>query len=314
MGDLSTAFKVMIPLVYHPCYSPEFSSDHRFPMEKFSLLAEFLRSRSLLTDKNLFVPEAASESEIVMAHCSEYVRQFRLNQLSEKAMRRIGIPWSEGVMKRTYTAVGGTLLTARLAIQYGLAANLAGGTHHAHKDFGSGFCIFNDLAVVARLLIAEGLVERVLIVDCDVHQGDGTASILARDERIFTCSFHCRENFPHRKAQSDFDIELRRGDCGEDYIKALENHLPYIVSISQPDFILYDAGADVHKDDALGYLNLSDDDMAERDEYILRMALDQGIPVACVIGGGYSRDRKALAARHGIVHQVAARLFAEYDL
>ncbi|OZG74469.1 histone deacetylase [Hahella sp. CCB-MM4] len=314
MGEYHVAFKVMIPLVYHPCYSPEFSPDHRFPMEKFGLLAEFLRSRSLLTPKNTFVPEPASEAEIVMTHCPEYVRQFRLNQLPAKAMRRIGIPWSEGVMERTYTAVGGTLLTARLALQYGLAAHLAGGTHHAHVDFGSGFCIFNDLAVVARALVAEGAVDRVLIIDCDVHQGDGTASILSRDDRIFTCSFHCRENFPHRKAQSDFDIELGRGEGGHEYYKALENHLPYIVSISQPDFILYDAGADVHQDDALGYLNLSDEDMALRDEYIIRMALDQGIPLACVIGGGYSRDRKALAARHGIVHQVAARLFEEYGL
>ncbi|WP_033417113.1 histone deacetylase family protein [Hahella ganghwensis] len=303
----------MIPLVYHSCYSPEFSQDHRFPMEKFGLLADFLKDRALLTSKNQFVPEPATEYEIIMAHCPDYVREFKNNRLSDKAMRRIGIPWSEGVMRRTFTAVGGTLMTSRLALKYGLAAHLAGGTHHAHEDFGSGFCIFNDLAVVSRILVAEGLAERVLIIDCDVHQGDGTASILAQDDSIFSCSFHCRENFPHRKAQSDFDIELTRGDGGEAYFKALETHLPYILSISQPDFILYDAGADVHQDDVLGYLNLTDGDMAQRDEYIIRLALDQGIPLACVIGGGYSRDRKALAARHGIVHQVAARLFAEYD-
>ncbi len=304
----------MIPLIYHPCYSPEFSPAHRFPMEKFRLLAEYLEDLGILGERNLFVPEAATETQVSRAHCLDYAHRYCTNQLPEKAMRRIGIPWSEGVVQRTFQAVGGSILTARLALQHGLAAHLAGGTHHAHYDFGSGFCIFNDLAVVARLLVAEGLAERVLIVDCDVHQGDGTARILAEDAGIFTCSFHCRENFPYRKARSDFDIELARDSDGEAYLQALENHLPYIFSITQPQVILYDAGADVHADDGLGYLKLTDADIWARDDYVLRSALEQRIPVACVIGGGYSRDRQQLAARHSIVHQVAAKLFQEFAL
>ena len=304
----------MLPLVYHSVYSPTFPKSHRFPMEKFALLAKYLQEIGLLNPRTLFTPEPISDDLLELAHCAEYIQAYRTNGLTEKAMRRIGLPWSVQGRDRTFQAVGGSLLTAKLAIRYGLAAHLAGGTHHAHFDFGSGFCIFNDLAVIAKSLIAEGLVHRVLIIDCDVHQGDGTARILTDEETIFTCSVHCRQNFPVRKAESDFDIEVERGSGGSTYLSILESTLPYIVSVTHPDIILYDAGADVHEDDALGYLNLTDKDIFDRDEYVIRLGLDRDIPVACVIGGGYSRDRIILAKRHGIIHQVASKLFRDYSL
>ncbi|MBU6954609.1 MULTISPECIES: histone deacetylase [unclassified Hahella] len=303
-----------VPLVYHPEYSPEIPAGHRFPMEKFRLLAEFLRAEGVLTDANLFAPEAATQEDIALAHCADYVRDFRYGELSPKHMRQIGLPWSEGVCTRTFRAVGGTLLTARLALKYGLVAHLAGGTHHAHYDHGSGFCVFNDLAVAARVLVRGGEASRVLIIDCDVHQGDGTARILTDDADIFTCSFHCRQNFPYRKAHSDFDIELDRGSDGRAYMQTMEHWLPYIFDLTQPDFVLYDAGVDVHDDDVLGHLHLKDADIAERDEYVIRQCLERDVPVACVIGGGYDKDRKRLAARHGIMHGVADRLYQEYAL
>jgi acetoin utilization deacetylase AcuC-like enzyme len=195
-----------------------------------------------------------------------------------------------------------------------MACHLAGGTHHAHFDHPAGFCIFNDLAVISRYLLESGRVGKVLIFDCDVHQGDGTARILADTPDAITVSLHCEKNFPARKAESDWDIPLPMGMGDDEYLKVVDDLLNYLLPLYQPDLVLYDAGVDVHKDDALGYLKLTDAGVAARDEAVLRHCLHRDIPVVGVIGGGYSKDRAALARRHGILHHSAQKVWVSAGL
>lgn len=301
-----------LPLIYHPGYSPEFDPNHRFPMEKFARLYENLSKTGIIDQCELFSPEPAPDSLVQLAHAPDYVRNYRDNELTAKAMRRIGLPWSEGVMKRTFLAIGGSVLTTDLALQRGLAVHLAGGTHHAHFAEGSGFCIFNDLAICARHALNQSGIDRVLILDTDVHQGDGTARILEDDDRAITVSFHCKQNFPARKAQSDWDFELEHQSTDATYLSLIRQQIPYLLDILEPDFVLYDAGADVHQEDALGLLNLTDRGMYERDHFILSECAHRNIPVSCVIGGGYMKDRKRLAEVHSIIHQAALNVWQEH--
>ena len=229
-------------------------------------------------------------------------------------MRRIGLPWSEGLVRRTVTAVGGTLLTVDLALTHGLAASTAGGTHHAFADFGSGFCIFNDMAIAARWAVHSGRARRVLIVDLDVHQGDGTAAICAGDDTIFTFSMHCGDNFPFRKQTSDCDIELPVGTGDDEYFAVLRAAMPDLLTGFCPDLVIYDGGVDPHRDDKLGKLALSDQGLYRRDRYVLDTCVAAGIPVACVIGGGYDDDHDRLARRHCTLHAAAADVFDDYRL
>ncbi|WP_349571284.1 histone deacetylase family protein [Azotobacter salinestris] len=300
-----------LPLVYHDEYSPSFPDGHRFPMEKFRLLRDHLVDSGLTTDGALRRPEPCPADILALAHDPAYIERYCGGELSREELRRLGLPWTPALARRTVLAVGGSLLAAELALEHGLACHLAGGTHHAHYDHPSGFCIFNDLAVIARYLLASGRIGRVLIFDCDVHQGDGTARILEDTPDAITVSLHCEQNFPARKAKSDWDIGLPRGMGDADYLKVVDDALNYLLPLYQPDMVLYDAGVDVHKDDALGYLQLTDAGLAARDSAVLRHCLEREIPVLGVIGGGYDRDRAALARRHGILHHSAARLWRE---
>jgi acetoin utilization deacetylase AcuC-like enzyme len=211
-------------------------------------------------------------------------------------------------------AVGGTILTAQLALQYGLACNTAGGTHHAFPSYGSGFCIFNDLAIAARLLQRQKLVQSILIVDLDVHQGDGTALIFQDDPTVFTFSMHCQENFPGTKQQSDLDVPLPEGMEDDAYLQTLANYLPDLLSQVRPDLVLYDAGVDPHLGDRLGKLALTDSGLFRRDMQVLTTCLSQGYPVACVIGGGYAEDMLALVYRHSLLHRAASEAYHHYRL
>lgn len=297
-----------LPLVYHDDYSPPFPANHRFPMEKFRLLRDHLIDSGLTEDAALLRPELCPPEVLALAHCSAYVERFLAGELSHDEQRRLGLPWSEALARRTVRAVGGSLLAAEQALQHGMACHLAGGTHHAHRDHASGFCIFNDLAVLALYLLESGKAGRVLIYDCDVHQGDGTARILEQVPDAVTVSLHCEKNFPARKAKSDWDIGLPIGTGDADYLKTVNDSLGYLLPLYQPDIVLYDAGVDVHRDDALGYLQLSDAGIAARDEAVLRHCLEREIPVVGLIGGGYDKDRAALARRHGILHHSARRV------
>lgn len=303
-----------LPLIFHDDYSPPLPPGHRFPMEKFRLLRDHLVASGLTTDQALLRPEPCPRELLALAHDRTYVERYCSGDMSREELRRLGLPWSPQLAQRTVRAVGGSLLAADMALRHGLACHLAGGTHHAHHDHASGFCIFNDLAVIALSLLESGRVGRVLIFDCDVHQGDGTARILEQVPDAVTVSLHCEKNFPVRKARSDWDIGLTPGLGDADYLKVVDDTLNYLLPLYQPDLVIYDAGVDVHRDDALGLLNLSDDGLAMRDSAVIEHCLGRDIPVVGVIGGGYDKDRALLARRHAQLHFSAAEAWRRHGL
>lgn len=303
-----------VPLVYHPQYVAPLPDGHRFPMQKFRLLRDRLLADGTAAPEQFHQPERPPLDWIETVHAPEYARAYCNGTLDPKRQRRIGLPWSPELAARTCVAVGGTVLTARLALARGLACNLAGGTHHAFPDFGSGFCIFNDLAIAARLLLDEGAIARVAIVDLDVHQGDGTAWIFRDEPAAFTFSMHCQENFPARKQASDLDVPLPAGTDDDAYLQILARHLPEVLDRARPDLVLYDAGADVHGGDRLGKLALSDAGTFRRDLQVLSTCVAAGYPVACVIGGGYSENLDELVGRHALLHRAATQVAALYGL
>ena len=298
-----------LPTVSNPFYSYEFPTKHRFPMQKFRYLLESLRESGVVTKSNLIRPGRARRDVLELAHCPTYLTKFIEGTLSAAEVRRLGLPWSEGLVKRTLISPNGTLLTANLALEHGIACHLAGGTHHAHYDFASGYCILNDLAIASLALLKQAKVQRVLIFDCDVHQGDGTARILQDEPNIITCSVHCEKNFPHRKAESDLDINVPIGLKDDAYLQIASDALDQALQLSSPDLVIYDAGVDVFADDPLGLLDISLEGIRARDALVLERLVERGIPVATVIGGGYDKDEKALASRHAIVVEEANRCF-----
>ncbi|MCF7500734.1 histone deacetylase [Pseudoalteromonas sp. L1] len=295
-----------LPIVYHPNYSFNFDPKHRFVMSKFAYLYEHVKSLGLI-NSNLVQPKLGTPEPLELVHCDNYIYDLWHNRLDEKAMRRIGLPWSEQLMARTFTAPLGTLQTARLALKHGIACHLAGGTHHAHTDFGSGYCMVNDLAFTSETLIKSGEVTNILIFDLDVHQGDGTAAMLAHQPYAYTCSIHCEKNFPFRKSASDLDIGLAPNVADSEYLGVVDDTLSYLLNTLNPDLVLYDAGVDVWQEDGLGKLDISWQGIAQRDHLVLKRCLERNIPVATVIGGGYDKDHRRLAARHGIVVEQAAQ-------
>jgi len=298
-----------LPLVFNPYYSFDFPGKHRFPMQKFKQLLQNLQEQGIATPENVIRPGKARMDLLELAHSSDYLYSFIDGQLSTSEIRRLGLPWSEGLVKRTLISPNGTLLTTNLAIKHGIACHLAGGTHHAHRDFASGYCILNDLAIASLALIKQKKVSRVLIFDCDVHQGDGTAAILANESAVFTCSVHCEKNFPHRKAVSDLDVNVAAGVADDEYLSIVDDALEQALRMSQPDLVIYDAGVDIYKDDPLGLLDVSLGGIRLRDRLVIERVRRAGIPVATVIGGGYDKDEKALASRHAIVVEEANRVF-----
>ncbi|WP_227803930.1 histone deacetylase [Marinomonas profundi] len=299
----------MLPLVFHPHYSIPFPAGHRFPMAKFGLLAKTLREQGILTDENEYPPAPLSLTVLMAAHHKEYVQRFIRGELSLQEKKDIGLPWSEWLVERTLRAVSGTILTSELALQHGLACHLAGGTHHAHPTHGSGFCIFNDLAVAAIALINTGKAKKILIIDCDVHQGDGTIAFFKDRTDIIPVSWHCEENYPQIKQTAGINIVIPKGANDQEYLSILKSTLPAILDQHQPDFIFYDAGVDVHQDDRLGYVNLTDQGILERDKYVIETCVARKLPTACVIGGGYDRQEDKVAWRHSLLHQAANQVW-----
>ena len=277
-------------------------------MAKFRFLKEWVDGH--IHNTVCFSPEPCRLDLLQSVHDPEYVAAFQDGSLDARALREIGLPWSEGLATRTRLALGGTLKTCELACEYGLASHLAGGTHHAHRARGSGFCIYNDLAVASHHLIRSGRASRVLIFDCDVHQGDGTAALLAGHGGTFTCSIHAEKNFPARKVASDWDVNCPDGMTDAPYLARVMETLESVLLSWRPDFVLYDAGSDVHIDDALGRLAITTDGLYRRDFEVIERISRAGIPCATVIGGGYDRDHRRVAARHGVVIRAAAQLIA----
>lgn len=301
-----------LPIVYHPAYSkPVLPEGHRFPMPVFrEIYKRLIRDGVAVPGRNLYQPaRMPSMEELLLAHDREYVDRFRHGALDEKATRKIGLPWSEALVERTLAEVAGTILAADLALAAGLAVSCAGGTHHAHRDHGSGYCIFNDLAIAAKRVVARKAVDRVLIVDLDVHQGDGTARILEHDDSVFTLSVHCAENFPSAKAFSDRDVALPRGTGDEVYLKTVEAALRETMQDFKPNLVLYDAGVDVHEADALGGFRLTDEGLIRREALVLDVCVGGGVPVAAFVGGGYDDNMEELVRRHCILHHVAREIY-----
>ncbi|HBC48391.1 MAG TPA: histone deacetylase [Gammaproteobacteria bacterium] len=278
-------------------------------MAKFQLLKDWVDLH--VPETRCFSPSPCPLEILTATHHPAYVEGFQTGTLDQKAIREIGLPWSEGLRDRTLLALGGSIQTCELAREFGLASHLAGGTHHAHYDRGSGFCIYNDLAVSARYLVSQGLASRVLIFDCDVHQGDGTAAILANDAHTFTCSIHAEKNFPVRKVDSDLDVNCPDGMTDDAYVSLVLETLDSVIASWHPDFVIYDAGSDVHVDDALGRLSVTTEGLYARDYGVISRIRGLGIPCATVIGGGYDKDRARVAARHGVVVRAAQAVFAQ---
>ncbi|KJY94360.1 histone deacetylase [Pseudoalteromonas piscicida] len=296
-----------LPLVYHSNYSFNFDPKHRFVMSKFARLYQEVDALGLIHN-NVYSPEPGDPSPLESVHCEQYIWDLWRDQLDAKMMRRIGLPWSEQLMARTFTAPLGTLRTAELALKHGIACHLAGGTHHAHYDFGSGFCMVNDLAFTATHLLDSNQITNALIFDLDVHQGDGTAAMLKHNPYVYTCSIHCEKNFPFRKHDSDLDIGLEVGISDTHYLEVVAHTLESLLIDLNPDIVLYDAGVDVWQGDNLGKLDISWLGIAKRDALVLTLCQKHGVPVATVIGGGYDKDHQRLAKRHAIVVQQAAKL------
>ena len=297
------------PIIHHPAYVADLPDGHRFPMQKFGALMDVIVGEGLVGPGGAVTPILAPEGWLTLAHDPAYVSGVLHQTLDAGTQRRIGFPVEETVARRSRAATAGTVLAARLALEHGAACNTAGGSHHAHADGGAGFCVFNDVAVAIRVLQADGLIDRALVVDLDVHQGDGTARIFEADDSVVTYSVHAAENYPVRKANSDLDIALPDGVRDEAYLEMLRETLPRLISTAEPDIVLYNAGVDPHRDDKLGRLSLSDGGLAARDHNVLSLMQSLGLPVACVIGGGYADDVAVLAHRHATLHRAAAAVF-----
>jgi len=303
-----------LPIVYHPDYVAPLPKGHRFPMSKFRQLSELLLADGVAQKEQFHKPESPPQELIELVHTPDYVKAYCEGTLDAKAQRRIGLPWSPALVNRTCVAVGGTILTAHLALSHGLACNTAGGTHHAFPNYGSGFCIFNDLAIASRVLQKLGLVQKILIVDLDVHQGDGTALIFEDDDSVFTFSMHCEINFPGTKQKSNLDVPLPEGMEDDAYLQTLAIYIPDLLFDVKPDLVLYDAGVDPHVGDRLGKLALTDTGIFRREMQVLSTCVAAGYPVACVIGGGYADDIKSLVWRHSLVHRAASEVYRQYGL
>ena len=269
---------------------------HRFPMRKYRMLRDAVRNT--LPEVQLEEAPRASDGVLALAHHPQYIQRVDSGALTQQEQRAIGFPWSPEMVERSRRSAGATIAACRAAFDDGVGINLAGGTHHAHADRGEGFCVFNDAAIAARLMQAERRAARVAIVDLDVHQGNGTASILERDDSVFTLSLHGEHNYPFAKACSDLDIALPDGTGDDAYLAALDGALAQMFERFAPQLIIYLAGADPHEGDRLGRLKLSNEGMAERDRRVLSLAQRHGLPVAIAMAGGYGRDIDQTVAIH----------------
>jgi acetoin utilization deacetylase AcuC-like enzyme len=292
---------------------------HRFPMDKYRRVREHCLARGILPPERFSVPEAASWDQLRLVHDDDYVARVRAGALTAMQQRRIGFPWSPGMVERSRRSAGATIAAARTALaaragaRWGVAANLAGGTHHAYPDHGEGFCVFNDAAIAVRALQDEGMLRRAAIVDCDVHQGNGTAAIFAGDPTVFTFSIHGARNYPFRKERSDLDVALPDGAGDDAFLGALDLYLPRVLDDFAPDLVIYLAGADPFVDDRFGRLAMTKPGLAERDQMVLGACRRRGIPVAVAMAGGYARDTADIVDIHVETIRIAAALAEDDD-
>lgn len=298
-----------LPIVHAPAYDAGFAPGHRFPMGKYSRLMELIAESGLSARASFHMPVPASAEWLALAHSRSYVDQVIASRVPAPIEREIGFAVDERVSLRARLATAGTVMAARLALSEGIACNTAGGSHHARRDQGAGFCTFNDVAVASLVLLADGEARNILVVDLDVHQGDGTAEICGANAAVRTVSVHGEKNYPVRKQTSDIDVALPDGVRDEAYLETIDWLLPQTIDSFNPDLVFFNAGVDPHEADRLGRLSLTDDGLRERDRRVFSFFRARNIPIAAVIGGGYSQDINALARRHLGTFEAAAEFF-----
>ena len=293
-----------LPVVNHKDYEAQLNDDNKFPIKKFGELAKALIKNKVV--KNFYIPEPCSVETLKEAHTEDYINKIKNKTLDKNEIRKIGFPLVDSVVRRSFIATGGTVLATKLALNYGIACNTAGGSHHATSNEGAGFCVFNDVAVAAKYLTTRGLANRILIIDLDVHQGNGNSEIFKNDNQVFTFSMHSKVNYPAKKSVSDLDIELEENLEDREYIDILKNNLKYL-NEEEFDFVFYIAGVDIHYNDRLGKLKISDDGIFERDELVIDNFFSSKIPICGVLGGGYNEDFNKLVELHSSLHKTCAK-------
>jgi acetoin utilization deacetylase AcuC-like enzyme len=298
-------------VTYHPGYVVDIGAGHRFPMQKYGLVYQTLVAAGALRQEQVLQPEPAAVADLLLVHTRDYVERFLAGNMSAREMRLLGFPWSPLLARRARLAVQGTITASTMALHHGLAANLAGGSHHAFADHGEGFSVFNDIAVAIRVLQRDYGLRRAAVVDCDVHQGNGTAEIFAGDASVSTCSLHGEKNYPFRKATSSLDIALPDGTRDAAYLTALQTHIPPLLERFQPDMVWYLAGADPYAGDKLGRLSLSLQGLRQRDIYVLETCRRVGLPVAITLGGGYAPEIQDIVQAHCNTVRVALQMTTE---
>jgi acetoin utilization deacetylase AcuC-like enzyme len=280
---------------------------HRFPIAKYAMLRDAVVANGVVAADAVHEPAPASRDDLLLVHTADYVDRFTRGQLTRDEERRIGLPWSEALVQRSYRSTGGTCEAARHALRHGIAMNLSGGTHHAFASHGEGFCVFNDVAVAIRTLQRDALIARAAIVDLDVHQGNGTHAIFADDQSVYTFSMHGGRNYPFHKVPGRLDVELDDGIGDEEYVRQLSATLPRVLAEARPDLVLYLAGADPHEHDRLGRLRMTFDGMARRDALVLEQCREVGFPVVIVVGGGYGQPIEDTVRVHVNTARIASR-------
>lgn len=299
----------MLKVAYHPLYAHPLPEGHRFPMLKYELIPEQLLHEGTITNASLFYPEPADEADVLNTHAPDYWNQLKHLTLPAKEQRRIGFPLTAQLVERELRIARGTIEGAQFALKYGVAFNVAGGTHHAGANWGEGFCLLNDQAIAANYMLNNKLASRILIIDLDVHQGNGTAQLFENEPRVFTFSMHGADNFPFRKEKSDYDIALKTGTDDSIFLAVLEPALTFVLKQHQPDFVFYLSGVDVLATDKLGKLALTKEGCARRDQMVLEICKARHLPVQVSMGGGYSADIATLVDAHCNTFRLARELF-----
>ena len=291
---------MQLPVVNHPEYVAKINDNSVFPIKKFSALADYLLQKNIV--KKFHIPKECSLETLSKSHSIEYINNIKNKTLDRKAQVRIGFPINDSVVKRSFLATGGTVLASKLALDYKLSCNTAGGSHHAGYDYGAGYCVFNDVAVAANYIKTKKGIKNILILDLDVHQGNGNSDIFKNDKNIFTFSMHCKSNFPAKKSVSDLDVELEDNLEDKTYNKILKENLISLNKYSF-DFVFYIAGVDVHYQDKLGKLKLTEEGIYKRDQMVIENFFSRKIPLCGVLGGGYNKDFNKLVELHAMLHR-----------
>jgi acetoin utilization deacetylase AcuC-like enzyme len=299
----------MLKIAYNPIYRHPLPEGHRFPMSKYELIHDQLLYEGTCRPENFFSPDPVDDRWILAVHTAEYIRQLKTLQVPPVMMRRIGFPLSAGLIRREWIITQGTIDCCLMALKDGVAMNVAGGTHHAFPDRGEGFCLLNDVAVSARYLLDNQIAKRILIIDLDVHQGNGTAVVFRQEPRVFTFSMHGKDNYPLHKEQSDLDVELPTGMTDEAYLNRLFETLPRLIKEQKPDFLFYISGVDILESDRLGKLNISREGCKRRDEFVFELALRNGLPIVVSMGGGYSPRISDIVEAHCNTFRLAEKLY-----